>query len=233
MEIRAGQSATSSWENAGVSAFVVGWGRRVAGSGSVPMTFTPDGAWVLYHDQDPDGNDALYRVSISGGAAQRIGGYPTNSVLSDLAGWRKPPAVDDQGRKLTETWILENFISQASFASQPVCEQFKSPFSNLVKNRPWDAAQCGPARFLLPCLQQTFSGTSMSGGHLRIDYFHSTSLRKKRWFGCGRAEVAEPLKPVFTAAGAGVVYIQSTVNFPSRTPHDRSGVLRANQSQTV
>jgi hypothetical protein len=81
----------------------------------IPIKFTPDSQWIVYHDRDEAGRDGLYRVSTSGGAAERLGDYPTSSVGSVLAvapgGDRflvnAPPPTS------RELWVLEHFTPVA------------------------------------------------------------------------------------------------------------------------
>jgi len=82
----------------------------------IPIRFSPDGNWIVYHDQDPDGADGLYRVATAGGAPERLGDYPTSSLTSVLS-------VSPDGRKFLvnapppparpELWVLENFLPAA------------------------------------------------------------------------------------------------------------------------
>jgi hypothetical protein len=87
--------------------------RRQAPPARPPAAFTPDGNWLLFHDQDPDGKDGLYRVSTSGGEAHCLGDYPT-SLISAM--WTSADGrhilVDAQSAtgKPSEYWLLQNFI---------------------------------------------------------------------------------------------------------------------------
>jgi hypothetical protein len=95
--------------------------RRQAQPGINPIAFTPDGNWFLFHDQDPDGKDGLYRVSTSGGEAHRLGDYPTSS-LSGM--WTSADGrhivVDAMSAtgKPSEYWLLQNFIPPTASAAK-------------------------------------------------------------------------------------------------------------------
>ena len=73
------------------------------------IAFTPDGNWLLYHDVDAAGKDALFRVSTAGGKPERTGSFPS-------AG-KSPPnmIVSPDGQKILaltmarESWLLQNF----------------------------------------------------------------------------------------------------------------------------
>ena len=74
------------------------------------IAFTPDGNWLLYHDVDAAGKDALFRVATAGGRPERIGPFPT-AVKS----WPET-RVSPDGQKIIagtaereEVWLLENF----------------------------------------------------------------------------------------------------------------------------
>jgi hypothetical protein len=74
------------------------------------IAFTPDGNWLLYHDVDAAGKDALFRVATAGGRPERIGPFPTASKSYPIM------TVSPDGQKIIagtiegeETWLLENF----------------------------------------------------------------------------------------------------------------------------
>jgi Tol biopolymer transport system component len=61
--------------------------------GAVPIQYTPDSKWIVYHDRDANGRDALFRVSTSGGEAQRLGDYPTSNLNTLIS-------ISPDGRKI-------------------------------------------------------------------------------------------------------------------------------------
>jgi Tol biopolymer transport system component len=89
--------------------------QRVAGAlNFIPIRFTPDGNWIVYHDKDSDGKDGLYRVSVSGGEPERLGDYAVTINGTEIS-------VSPDGRHFIvstgaerpqegEFWMLENFI---------------------------------------------------------------------------------------------------------------------------
>lgn len=59
----------------------------------VPVQYSPDSRWILYHDRDVSGKDGLFRVSTSGGEPQRLGDYPTSGLSSLMS-------ISPDGRKI-------------------------------------------------------------------------------------------------------------------------------------
>jgi hypothetical protein len=81
----------------------------------LPIRFSPDGDWVVYHDHDGSGRDGLYRVATAGGEPQRLGDYPTPLPTSALTIGRDgrrfivhAPARDPQPSR--DYWVLDNFL---------------------------------------------------------------------------------------------------------------------------
>src|SRR5262249_43911196 len=44
------------------------------------LIYSADSNWLLYHDQDSDGQEGLYRTPIGGGKPERLGDMPTNQA---------------------------------------------------------------------------------------------------------------------------------------------------------
>ncbi len=87
-----------------------------SGVAPIPIIFTSDGKWILYHDIDSSGNDGLYRVATAGGEPERLGEYPSKSPSGSLAispDGRKILAVAPDATNPWETWLLENFVPAA------------------------------------------------------------------------------------------------------------------------
>jgi Tol biopolymer transport system component len=55
------------------------------GNNAIPVKFTPDSAWIVFHDRRDDGRDSLYRISTQSAELERIGDYPTSSPISVLS----------------------------------------------------------------------------------------------------------------------------------------------------
>ena len=85
-------------------------------AGPIPVRFSPDGNWLLYHDRDPDGGNGLYRIPTEvTGEPERLGDYPTTaltSLLSISADGRKF-IVNAPGSRQPDFWALENFLPAA------------------------------------------------------------------------------------------------------------------------
>lgn len=101
----------------------------------VPVRYTPDSKWIVYHDKDASGKDGLFRASTSGGEPQRLGDYPTsalNSLMSISPDGRKI-LVHVDARPLNpatagpdlEFAVLENFTPQAVAAPRPAARPAK------------------------------------------------------------------------------------------------------------
>jgi hypothetical protein len=84
-----------------------------AGRGNYPIEYTPDGKWILYGDKDGNGTESLFRVHLSGGQPERVGGLPHGYLLSCLL------TLSPDGRRIVaqasranppELWLLENFL---------------------------------------------------------------------------------------------------------------------------
>src|SRR5262249_14155542 len=81
--------------------------------GPFPLRFTPDSKWIVYHDQDENGKDGLFRVAISGGEPQRLGDYPPgqlNSYISITPDGRQFIVSAQAPPKQPEFWTLDNFL---------------------------------------------------------------------------------------------------------------------------
>lgn len=76
-EIRAGQSVTLSWEKAGASAFVIGYGRKVAGSGSAVLSPTVSTDFTMVTETEAGIQYSTARLPVSG--AKGDDGYPSLS----------------------------------------------------------------------------------------------------------------------------------------------------------
>lgn len=85
-------------------------------TGGWPFTTTRDGSAVLYMDIDPAGKRALYRVSMSGGAPERVGEAPVlPAPFQDFQEMHISPdghqivtASIDPNRY--DLWLLDNFV---------------------------------------------------------------------------------------------------------------------------
>jgi hypothetical protein len=74
------------------------------------IAFTPDGNWLLYHDVDAAGKDALFRIATAGGRPERIGIFPSAAKYAAVM------KISPDGQKIlaahdanSEFWLLENF----------------------------------------------------------------------------------------------------------------------------
>jgi hypothetical protein len=99
----------------GDSRFLVTRNVPVPRTAPMPIRFSPDGNWVVYHDRDGSGKDGLYRVPTAGGEPQRLGNYPTGLPTSALTISRDgrrfimhAPARDPQPSR--DYWLLDNFL---------------------------------------------------------------------------------------------------------------------------
>ena len=80
------------------------------------MMSSPNGEWMYYHGRDGEGRNGFYRVPTAGGAAERIGDFPSRITAGTLT-------VSHDGRKFVavafdtmgEWWLLENY--EAAVAS--------------------------------------------------------------------------------------------------------------------
>ncbi|MBV8072893.1 MAG: hypothetical protein JO270_23520 [Acidobacteriaceae bacterium] len=88
-------------------------------TGGWPFTTTRDGSAVLYMDIDPAGKRALYRVSITGGAPERLGDAP---VLSEPFQDLQEMHISADGHQIVtasidpnryDLWLLENFVPRS------------------------------------------------------------------------------------------------------------------------
>jgi hypothetical protein len=105
-------------DGAGDSRVLVTRNLPVPGTAPLPVRFSPDGDWIVYHDRDGSGRDGLYRVATAGGAPQRLGDYPTRLPTSALTISRDgrrfilhAPARDPQPSR--DYWMLDNFLPVA------------------------------------------------------------------------------------------------------------------------
>jgi Tol biopolymer transport system component len=76
---------------------------------------TPDGNWVLYGARDASGKDSLFRVAVSGGTPQLVGGLPTNSFQGSIhlsQDGTRILAVNRASRSY-DLWSLDNFVPSA------------------------------------------------------------------------------------------------------------------------
>jgi WD40 repeat protein len=89
----------------------------------IPVRYTPDSNWLLYHDKDADGKDALFRVPTSGGESQRIGTYPTSAVNSQIEISLEGQhillmvPIEPQSTPQPEFWVGQNLIPATAKAA--------------------------------------------------------------------------------------------------------------------
>jgi len=76
-------------------------------------SFTPDGNWLYFHDRDSAGKDALFRASTAGGEPERMGDFPSHSIIGGMRispdGRKTIVNAPDPNANLPELWLLENF----------------------------------------------------------------------------------------------------------------------------
>ncbi len=80
------------------------------------LAVAPDGRWVIYHDVDAGGKQALFRVPISGGAPERLGEYfsptPQFGYFGISPDGRKIVATS-LGEERREMWLVQNLVPAA------------------------------------------------------------------------------------------------------------------------
>ena len=77
------------------------------------LIFTPDGKWLLYHDLDSAGKHGLFRVSVAGGTAERLGDFPSTSPGGSMQvspDGRQVIVASFEYEQMYELWALDNFI---------------------------------------------------------------------------------------------------------------------------
>jgi Tol biopolymer transport system component len=90
--------------------FAGGEWKPVISASPTHIAFTADGNWLLYHDVDAAGKEALFRVPTAGGRSERIGPFPSAARVDPFM------SVSPDGQKILarlfadqEFWLLENF----------------------------------------------------------------------------------------------------------------------------
>jgi Tol biopolymer transport system component len=90
------------------------WAPLVSGIGmNVPVFTMPDGKWVFYQDKDAAGKYGLFRVPITGGEPQRLGGSPGNLYSEEYFFSPDARQILTVKGATDELWLLENFVPSA------------------------------------------------------------------------------------------------------------------------
>jgi Tol biopolymer transport system component len=81
--------------------------------GPLPLRFMPDSKWIVFPDKDDAGKLGLYRVSVTGGAPERLGDYPASRISSMLEvspDGRQFLLLVQEAPKPPEFWMIENVV---------------------------------------------------------------------------------------------------------------------------
>src|SRR5262249_34700321 len=82
------------------------------------IIYTADSNWFLYHDQDANGREGLYRISTGGGQPQRLGDMPSNAPGVWIGISPDGRSVLTWGRSNNEVhpefWMLQNFLPKST-----------------------------------------------------------------------------------------------------------------------